>query len=57
MLGVIKFCKIGVARDELDAAVEVLDEDRESGGVPVNAPEMNSGAEASTPEGSDWVGG
>lgn len=57
MLGAIKFCRIGVAREELDAAVEVLDEDRESGGVPVNAPKINSGAEASTPDATGWVGG
>lgn len=57
MLGGIKFCRIGVAREELDAAVEVLDEDRESGGVPVNASKINNGAEASTPDATGWVGG
>lgn len=46
-----------MARDEVDAAVEVLDEDRESGGVPVNALETNNGAEVAAPNASGCVGG
>lgn len=57
MLDIIKFRRVGVGRDELDAVVDVLEEDRESGGVPMNASEMNNGAELSTPEASGCEGG